>query len=118
MRMSITKWVSDTCNCEIQYQFDADLPQEARTHEAIDSVPCEHHKSSSHKEVHFSAWRDNAYRQACREQVAKDHGLKSHEEVEGNFDENRNLILFHPDVHADKIDQSISKVKKPTEGLK
>lgn len=32
MRMKTTRWSPDTCDCVIEYDWDADLPAEARVH--------------------------------------------------------------------------------------
>jgi hypothetical protein len=46
MKLQTTTWSPDTCDCEIEYQWDDDLPQDERTH-TISFVKkgCQNHRN-------------------------------------------------------------------------
>lgn len=51
--MKITKWRPDTCDCEIDYEWDETVPQEVRAHVAVGSKPCAAHAHLDGHGSHF-----------------------------------------------------------------
>ena len=50
-----TKWRPDTCGCEIEYQWDDSLSQEARIHTVSNVVKkCDVHSTTPSKEDHYN----------------------------------------------------------------
>jgi hypothetical protein len=43
VRLCRNQWNPDTCGCVVEFEFDADLPGETRTHKLVSLIPCSAH---------------------------------------------------------------------------
>ena len=47
VRLCRNQWRPDTCGCVVEFEFDADLPGETRTHTMISLTPCSAHAGNT-----------------------------------------------------------------------
>lgn len=106
-----TRWQPDTCDCDIEYQWDTDVPQDARIH-TVSKInrACKAHEKLATKEDHFEKVLDenkrkNIIRKEILDKVPEigvevtgPNGEKFREFKPGveftySFDEDRNLVV-------------------------
>lgn len=63
MRLSKTTIHLDTCDCHIEWEFDADLPQDQRVNSLASIVKCSIHQVLSDQEAAEAAYKENNGRQ-------------------------------------------------------
>lgn len=83
--MSITRWKPDTCNCVIEYEWDASLPVEQRVHTAVKTTPCQFHLGTV-EEVYTKVKDENVKKNLTRKLLLETIPEISQDEVdnEGN----------------------------------
>lgn len=109
--MKITKWRPDTCDCEIDYQWDDSIDLKDRTHTISKIVKaCDHHKNLLIKVEHYNVVVDENTRKNkvfgqilkncpnAVEEVDDGNGnmvkkLKIGKKYEWSFDKDRNLVV-------------------------
>jgi dihydrodipicolinate reductase len=106
----ITRWRPDTCECEIEYEWDDSVPAEKRTH-AVSRVikKCAaHEKTATHEEHYEKVLGENQRKnifyakmlemKALADEVTDEDGrvtkvLKKGLQYKWHFDANRNLVV-------------------------
>jgi len=117
MKMNVTRWSPDTCGCIIEYEWDSDLPENERTHNAVHTIPCELHRGKTHKELFDHVGEENR-RKNVSVSKAMDHLGLQFEDIKWGFDKNRNVELTIEKADQsqkkslqDKVDKELGKVK-------
>lgn len=109
----ITRWRPDTCSCVLELEWDDEVPEAERTHEAVKVERCavHQHQGEPHQAVFESVIGENRHKnevhQHLIETLPEDHvvvdekgrrGLKHQPRFE--FDENRELRVTFPNAPA------------------
>lgn len=103
MTIQKTKWKPDTCGCEIVYEWDDTVPQEERTHTLFSVSKCPHHQGDINATAYQKVLDENQSKnQAVGLIINNIEKIKGKEdEITWRFDDDRNLILSHPDLDMD-----------------
>lgn len=109
--LKVTRWRPDTCECELEYQWDDTESEDIRTHTIANVVKaCSAHALVVDKTQHYSKVLDENQRKnivlgeilekvpSAVEEVEQEDGtivkkLRRGKEYKWSFDENRNLIV-------------------------
>lgn len=114
MRMTTNQWRPDTCDCVIEFEFDADLPAEEREHMHKSIVPCTRHASvtaDSFERLPASEDLDTPNEKTNRRAAlrsAQDERRHGHAQHLAALDDNRMKNLIHGRVkeeHPDMADE-------------
>lgn len=102
-------WKPDTCDCEIEYEWDDSVPQEQRTHTISNVVKaCPAHDTHNNKEDHFKSVLDeNQSKNRAIGLVLKNHPeIEKATDVGWRMNPDRSVVIILPDkikVNADNL---------------
>jgi hypothetical protein len=108
MGIQKTLWSPDTCECQIEYQWDDSVPQDQRVHTISKIVKsCQIHS-------HHGSDKESHYADVLSENQSKNKAIGlliktlpnldgKDKEIKWRFDNNRNVILSHDSLTKDDI---------------
>lgn len=100
-----TIWSPDTCDCQIEYQWDDAVSEEKRTHTASRIIrACAIHQVHTDKDEHFDdVLQENQSKNQAIAVLFKTIGKidGGEKDVRWRFDADRNVIISHPLLTAD-----------------
>ena len=108
--ITTTKWRPDTCDCEIDYEWDTESDPKTRVHTVKEMVKtCKHHEKLKSKEEKYNKVLDENQTKnkvhgkmleiaSITEEVTDEEGnktkkLKAGKKYDWSFDENRKLVV-------------------------
>lgn len=116
--IKVTSWRPDTCECEIEYQWDTNDPQDTRTHTLKSIISCTIHRAIVGSQNQYSeVIRENQDKNKTLALIAESVSRLSNSVIDDmgiqrgfqlkreyidawSFDVNRNLVIAIPQLTA------------------
>lgn len=105
MRMTKNTWRPDTCGCVLEFEFDADEPEETRVHTPTKVVKaCQHHPDGAGPEAHHAAvLAENQLKNRALNEVLAQIPDELKKDVSWSLDAERKVIISVPESEKGKV---------------